>query len=121
MNTPRAIARVVAIAALGLTLGGCAVAYQADVTNSSNRPIEALIVSESKTMQPPAAMKFIGPNDSAVLGPIEEPGKRTVLLIVQDPGRPGTRQTMPLSGGLTAVTIQRMGEGGLVFAETSKP
>lgn len=115
MNTTRGLGVLAALAST-LVLAGCKSSYQADVTNDTDRPIEALLVYQNGSEQ---LKKFIGPNDRAVVGPMS--GK-SVMLIVQEPGAPGTAETMALAGGTTAVTVQRMGpRGALVISETRRP
>ncbi len=122
MNTTRGFLRIVAAAGVSLVLGGCMVTYQADVKNESDKPIEALIVHSGPVNEMTQSKKFIGPNDSGLVGPLKESSHRTILLIVQEPGSPGTAEKMVLSGGTTAVTVQRMGpQGRLVITETRKP
>lgn len=121
MNTTRGLLRIVATAGVSLVLGGCMVTYQADVKNESDRPIEALLVHSGPVNEMTHAKKFIGPNDSGVVGPMKESSHRTILLLVQEPGSPGTAEKMNLSGGTTSVTVQRMGEKGLVITETRRP
>lgn len=115
----RVAAGAVLIGVAGIV--GCQTSYTVGVKNETDQPITLTVVETRTTGRSDVlASKWLGPGDSATLGPGVSDSSALVELVAESRASAFAPSTVRLEPGWTSYDIRRQGSGRLIFVRRER-